>query len=261
MTDATTAALDHLFGVEGKVVLVTGGSRGIGRAIARGFVQAGARVYICARDLEVCQATAEELSAFGDCFAVQADLGTTEGCAALAAHLAERESRLDVLVNNAGSTWHEDIDTYPQDRWDSVVQVNVTSPFFLIQALLPLLRSAASPEDPARVVNVGSIRGFLVPARPSFAYSASKGAIHHLSKHLAAELAPEHITVNVLAPGLFETAMSATADSGVGTRIPLGRKASGDDLAGVAIFLASRASAYLTGTVIPVEGGVGIVPN
>lgn len=261
MSTSTSTTLRDLFGVEGKVVLVTGGSRGIGHAIASGFVRAGARVYICARDLEQCQATAENLSAFGECIAVRADLGSKEGCVELASYLTERESQLDVLVNNAGSTWHETLATYPESQWDSVMNVNLKSPFFLTQALLPLLEAAAAPEDPARVINVGSIRGFLVPRRPSFAYTASKGAIHHLTRHLAAELAPSGITVNVLAPGLFEKAMSATADSGVGTHIPLGRKASPDDLAGVAIFLASRAGSYLTGAVIPVEGGVGVVPN
>ncbi|MGK5112456.1 SDR family NAD(P)-dependent oxidoreductase [Geodermatophilus sp. CPCC 205506] len=261
MSTRASATLSELFGVEGKAVLVTGGSRGIGRAIASGFVRAGARVYICARDLEQCQASAEELSSYGECIPVRADLGTTHGCLELARHLAERESKLHVLVNNAGSTWHEQLATYPEAQWDSVMNVNLKSPFFLTQALLPLLTAAATREDPARVINVGSIRGYLVPQRPSFAYTASKGAIHQLTRHLAAELASAGITVNVLAPGLFEKRMSQTTDTKIRTQIPLGRKAAADDLAGAAIFLASRAGSYVTGTVIPVEGGVGVVPN
>lgn len=261
MSTTPSATLNQLFGVEGKVVLVTGGSKGIGKAIASGFVRAGARVYICARDLERCRAAAEELGEYGECHALQADLGSIEGCQALAEALAERETRLDVLVNNAGSTWHEKVETYPEAQWDAVMDVNLKGPFFLTQALLPLLTEAATPEDPARVINVGSIRGYLIPQRPSFAYTASKGGLHHVSKHLAAELAPQGVTVNVLAPGLFESRMAATSDSTIKTQIPLGRKAAADDLAGVALFLASRASAYLTGTVIPVEGGVGVVAN
>jgi NAD(P)-dependent dehydrogenase (short-subunit alcohol dehydrogenase family) len=261
MSTTASAHLDELFGVGGKVVLVTGGSRGIGRVIAGAFVRAGARVYICARDLERAQVAADELGADGQCIALRADLGSVTGCAELAGTLSERESKVDVLVNNAGSTWHEQLATYPESQWDAVMSVNVKSPFFLTQALLPLLTSAATPEDPARVINVGSIRGYLVPQRPSFAYSASKGALHQVTRHLAAELAPAGITANVLAPGLFETRMTHTADPSVKTHIPLGRKAAAADLGGAALFLASRAGAYLTGTVIPVDGGVGIVPN
>lgn len=256
------AALNHLFGVEGKVVLVTGGSKGIGRAIAEGFVRAGARTYICARDEEQVTATAAELSAHGECTGLRADLSSVEGCRALADALGERESHLDVLVNNAGTTWHEDLATYAEDRWDQLLDVNLKGPFFLTQALLPLLTAAASADAPSRLVNVGSIRGYLVPQRPSFAYSASKGGLHQVTKHLATVLAP-HVTANVLAPGLFESKMSVTTSEAttVHTEIPLGRKGSGDDMAGVALFLASRAGAYVTGQVIGVDGGVGVVAN
>lgn len=257
---SAAGVISGLFGVEGKVVLVTGGSRGIGRAIAGGFARAGARVYICGRDRVQCETAAAEIGADGACFAIQADLSTVDGRDRLASVLDEREGRLDVLVNNAGSTWHEEFVTYPEAGWDAVMDINLKAPFFLAQSLLPLLASGATRENPGRVINIGSIRGYLVPQRSSFAYSASKGAVHQLSRHLAAVLAPSRVTVNVIAPGLYEEQMAATAEQSH-TVIPLGRKATPDDLVGAAIYLSSRAGAYLTGTVIPVEGGVGVVPN
>jgi NAD(P)-dependent dehydrogenase (short-subunit alcohol dehydrogenase family) len=261
-----TDVVKGLFGVEGKVVVVTGGSRGIGHGIATGFVRAGARVYICARNMTECEASAAALRALGDCVPIQADLSTVAGCRALAELVAESETRVDVLVNNAGAIWFDDVANYPESEWDAVMNVNLKATFFLTQALLPLLTRSAAPKDPARVINVGSIRGYIVPSRPSFAYTASKGAVHQLSRHLAAQLAPAGITVNVLAPGLYETRMrrpdaSDAAESTVSTPIPLGRFADAEDVAGAAIFLASRAGSYLTGTVIPVDGGVGVATN
>jgi len=250
-----------LFDVAGKVCLVTGGSRGIGLAIARGLVQAGARVYICARDAAQCSATAAELSEFGECNAFQADLSSLDGCRTLAEQMQSVEDDLHVLVNNAGANRAHAFVDFPEDTWDTVMDVNLKSTFFLTQALLPLLQSAASQDDPARVINVGSIRGYLVPSQPTFAYTASKGAVQQLSRHLASQFAPIGITVNVLAPGIYQTRMGQAGTPLVEGRVPLGRPADPDDIAGAAIFLASRAGAYLTGTVIPVDGGLSIAAS
>lgn len=249
-----------LFDVSGKVVVVTGGSRGIGFAIAEGFVKAGARVYICSRKADDCAKAAAELSAYGECHPFRADLGSVDGCRAFAAELAERESRVDVLVNNAGSIWVEKLADYPESGWDKVFNVNVKGPFFLVQALLPLLKAAASPQDPARVINIGSIDAFHVPDHETYAYSASKAAVHHLSRHLAAQLASHSITVNVIAPGRFRSKMLENAIEIEGADalldpIPLKRFAEAPDMAGAAIYLASRAGAFVTGAVIPVDGG------
>lgn len=258
MTDSTV--IDNLFSVSGKVVLVTGGGRGIGRAIAEGFVHSGARVYLCGRNLEVGEETARELSKFGSCSAIGANLGTLEGCRTLAHELSDREDRLDVLVNNAGALWAEKLADYPESGWDKVFDLNVKGSFFLVQALLPLLIAAASAQDPARVINVGSIDGLHVPHHETYAYSASKAAVHHLSRHLAAQLAPSHVTVNVIAPGMFKSKMmqgtlESKGEDRVLEPVPLKRFASASDMAGAAIYLASRAGSYLTGVVIPVDGG------
>jgi NAD(P)-dependent dehydrogenase (short-subunit alcohol dehydrogenase family) len=252
--------LRELFGVSGKVILVTGGTRGIGLSIAAGFVKAGARVYVCGRKADACEQTVRELSAFGECQAVPANLGTVEGCQALAEGLAGRESRLDVLVNNAGAIWAEPLADYPESGWDKVFDLNVKGSFFLVQALLPLLAAAATPEDPARVINIGSIDGFHVPIHETYAYSASKAALHQVSRHLAKTLAASNITVNVIAPGMFPSKMmqgtiSARGEEAVLERVPLKRFVSESDMAGAAIYLASPASAYITGVVLPVDGG------
>jgi NAD(P)-dependent dehydrogenase (short-subunit alcohol dehydrogenase family) len=249
-----------LFDVTGKVVLVTGGSRGIGYAVAEAFVAAGARVYICSRKSADCAHAADELATRGDCVAIPADLGTVEGCRLLAAEIGARETKLDVLINNAGALWAETIDSYPEAGWDKVFNINVKGPFFLIQALLPLLRKAATPSDPARIINMGSIDAFHVPDHETYAYSASKAAIHQLSRHLAAQLAPQAITVNVVAPGRFESRMLQNAIDIEGAEellrpIPLRRFADGADLAGAALYLASRAGSFVTGAMLPVDGG------
>ncbi|MDV7090805.1 SDR family oxidoreductase [Rhodococcus opacus] len=266
MSSNAGSFLDRLFSVDGKVVIVTGASRGIGHAIAEGFVRAGARVYICSRSAEDSKSVADQLSEFGVIEAIQADLSSVDGCVRFADAVKARESRVDVLINNAGGTWAEELDTYPEAEWDAVMNVNLKSAFYLTQQVLPLLVAAASPESPARIINVGSIRGYIVPNRPSFAYTASKGALHQLTRHLAAQLAPKSITANVLAPGVYESKMKQTVanptqDSSTATIIPLKRLAAADDICGVAIFLASRASSYLTGSVIPVDGGVGVATN
>lgn len=258
MTD--TAPFDDLFGVAGKTVVVTGGSRGIGLAIAEGFVRAGARVYICSRNAEVCDAAAKQLSEYGECHSIPADLSTVDAAKEFAAALAGREQKLDVLVGNAGAIWAETLDDYPESGWDKVFDLNVKGMFFLVQALVPLLRAGATPRDPARIITVGSIDAFHVPNHETYAYTASKAAAHQVSKHLAAQLAPESITVNVIAPGMFKSKMmQGTIDSKgeetVLEPVPLKRFADAADMAGTAIYLASRAGAYVTGAVLPVDGG------
>lgn len=249
-----------LFSIEGKTAVVTGGSRGIGLMIARGFVEAGARVYISSRKADVCDEVARELSKTSPCFSVPADLSTLQGVEHLANEVTERESQLDILVNNAGAAWGAPIEDYPESGWDKVMDLNVKAIFFLTQALLPLLRKAASADDPARVINIGSIDGIRVPVLQNYAYSASKAAVHMLTRHLAHHLVDDHITINAIAPGPFPSKMTKFMfDQGeelVASNVPLGRAGRPDDVAGAAIYLASAAGAYLTGAVIPVDGGV-----
>lgn len=252
--------LRDLFSIDGKVAVVTGGSRGIGRMIAEGYVRAGARVYITARKAQACEETARELSALGECVALPADLSRQEECDRLAAEIAARESQIDILVNNAGATWGEPIETYSDEAWDKVLDVNVKGVFHMTRALLPQLRAAGTPDDPARVINIGSIDGIHVPMMETYAYSASKAAVHQLTRHLAKRLASEHITVNAIAPGPFQSKMmQATLEAfeeAIVASCPLGRIGRPDDMAGVAIYLASRAASYVTGTIIPVDGGI-----
>jgi NAD(P)-dependent dehydrogenase (short-subunit alcohol dehydrogenase family) len=247
-----------LFSVEGKTVVVTGGSRGIGRMIAAGFVDAGATVYISSRKAAEVEKTAAELG----CVAVPADLSTEDGVSTLFEAVSARESRLDVLVNNAGATWGAPLEEYPEQAFDKLWGINVKGVFYLTQRFLPLLRAAASPGDPARVINIGSIDGIRVPSLENYAYSAAKAAVHMLTRHLSQRLARESITVNAIAPGPFESKMMAFAlddpatRSAIESHVPLGRIGSPEDMAGTAIFLASRAGAYLTGAIIPVDGGI-----
>ncbi len=260
----STDRLTELFGLDGKTAVVTGGSRGIGRMIAGGLLDAGCRVIVSARKAEQLEAAARELSAHGPCDAVQADLSTPEGCRALAAEVARRWESLDVLVNNAGASWGARLDEFPVDGWDKVMDTNVRGPFLLTQGLLDLLRAAARPEAPARVINVASVDGLRVPDLETYSYSASKAAVIHLTRHLAKRLAGEHITVNAIAPGPFDSKMMAfilddpDARAELAGMVPLRRIGRPDDMAGAAVYLASRAGSYLTGATVPVGGGIGL---
>jgi NAD(P)-dependent dehydrogenase (short-subunit alcohol dehydrogenase family) len=249
----------NLFDVSGKVVLITGGSRGIGEMIARGYVENGARVYISSRKRDVCDRIADELSQHGSCTSLPFDLSVMAGIDALANEIAARETRLDILINNAGASWGAPIDDYPESGWDKVVDLNMKSPFFLTQKLLPLLRIAATAEAPARVINIASVNGLQPPGLETYAYSSSKAGCIMLTRHLAKRLAAEHILVNAIAPGPFPSQMMAAtlAEHGdeIRARNPLGRIGRPEDVAGVAIFLGSRASAYTTGAVVPCDGG------
>jgi NAD(P)-dependent dehydrogenase (short-subunit alcohol dehydrogenase family) len=253
--------INELFSISGKVALITGGSRGIGLMVARGYVEAGARVYISSRKKEICDAAAAELGAFGTCISLPGDLGKMSEVERIAAEINGREDKLHILVNNAGATWGSTIDVFPEAGWDKVMDLNLKSPFFLLQKLLPALERAASVSDPARIINVGSVDGMHTPLFENFSYAPSKAALHHLTRMLAAHLAKRHINVNCIAPGPFDTDMmrpmvDKMGLTGVTSNVPMGRMGDGMDAAGVAIFLAARASAYVTGTVLPVDGGL-----
>jgi NAD(P)-dependent dehydrogenase (short-subunit alcohol dehydrogenase family) len=253
---------DALFSVSGKVAVVTGGSRGIGLMIAEGLVSAGAKVYISSRKAAVCDAAAEQLRALGSCVSIPADLSTKAGCDELAAVIGEHEERVHILVNNAGATWGAPLLEYPDDAWDKVLATNVKAVFNLTTALMTQLCAAADADDPARVINIGSIDGIRVPAMEAYAYAASKAGVHMLTRQLAHRLARDHITVNAIAPGPFRSKMMAfvlDAEGGeemVASSVPLRRIGRAEDAAGAVIFLASRAGSYLTGAVIPLDGGL-----
>ncbi|MDD9369961.1 MAG: SDR family oxidoreductase [Acidimicrobiales bacterium] len=251
--------MTDLFSIAGKTALVTGGSRGIGLMIARGFVEAGAKVYISSRKADVCEQVAAELSEVGECVALPADLSTEAECRRLAEEVAARESSLDILVNNAGATWGTPLEQFDEAAWERVLALNVKGVFHLTKFLVPLLETAGTADEPARVINIGSIDGIHVPVLETYSYSASKAAVHQLTRHLAKRLAPT-VTVNAIAPGPFESKMMAATLEAAGDAIaasaPLKRIGRPDDVAGTAIFLSSRAGAYLTGTIIPVDGGI-----
>jgi NAD(P)-dependent dehydrogenase (short-subunit alcohol dehydrogenase family) len=248
-----------LFSIAGKTALVTGGSRGIGLMIATGFVEGGARVYISSRKADVCDSVAATLAEKGECFSIPADLSSEDECQRLAGEVANREDKLDILVNNAGATWGAPLVEQDDATWERVYAINVKAVFHLTKFCLPLLQASGSADDPARVINIGSIDGIQVPMLETYSYSSSKAAVHQLTRHLASKLAPE-ITVNAVAPGPFESKMMAATLQAFGDSIaasaPMKRIGRPDDMAGVAIYLASRASAYVTGAIIPVDGGI-----
>jgi 2-deoxy-D-gluconate 3-dehydrogenase len=252
--------LKGLFSLEGRVALVTGGSRGIGRMIASGFLEAGAKVYISSRKADACAVTASELStAGGECVALPQDISTVDGCRALAEEIGRREGKLDILVNNAGAAWAADFDEFPEHGWDKVMNLNVKSPFFLTQALLGALKAAASDERPAKVINIASIDGIRLNPLETYSYHASKAALIFLTRRMAAKLVADKIVVTAIAPGPFASDMNRAARDHadvVAARTPLRRIGRDEDMAGAAIYLASRAGDYVVGDTIAVDGGI-----
>lgn len=261
-----TLGIERLFSLQGKSALVTGGSSGLGLMMAEALLRNGVRVYIASRSAERCRAAAGSLAAAGDCVAIAADVNDAQQRLALVTELTSREpGGLSILVNNAGSNWGAALADYPDAAFDKVMRTNVSSVFALTRDLIPLLQCAATREDPARIINIGSMDGLQVPVvqrLPTFAYSASKAALHHLTHTLAVELGPQHITVNAIAPGFFASKMTdhvlAHYRQDIEDDCPLGRIGTAEDIAGVLIYLASRAGAYANGTVIPVDGGTSI---
>jgi NAD(P)-dependent dehydrogenase (short-subunit alcohol dehydrogenase family) len=250
--------MNELFSLQGRVALVTGGSRGIGRMIATGFLRQGARVYITARKAAACDAAAAELSALGPCISLPADISSVEAAKALAAEIGRREAALDILVNNAGAAWGEAFDTFPEKGWDKVMDTNVKAPFFLTQALHGLLKAGAR-QHPAKVINIASIDGISVNPWETYSYAASKAGLIHLTRRMALRLAQDNIVVSAIAPGAFASDMNREArDNGdqVARRIPIGRVGTPEDMAGAAIYLASRAGDYVVGETLVVDGGI-----
>lgn len=251
--------LEGLFSLEGRTALVTGGSRGIGKMIAAGFVAYGATVYISSRKAEQCEATAEELSkGNGRCIPLPQDLSSVAGCHALTEALGKREDSLDILVNNAGAAWGADFLDFPEHGWDKVMDLNVKSPFFLTQAMHPLLKASASDARPAKVINITSIDGLRLNPWETYSYHASKSALIYLTRRLAARLVKDRIVMTSIAPGPFASEMNRQARDHadeVAERTPLGRIGTEEDMAGTAIFLASRAGDYVVGDTIAVDGG------
>jgi NAD(P)-dependent dehydrogenase (short-subunit alcohol dehydrogenase family) len=249
---------DQLFNVRGKVALVTGGATGIGRMIAQGLLDNGARVYIASRKLDVCEAAAKEMSPQGNCIALRADVSTVPAIDALAAEIAAREPKLHILVNNSGGGWTQPIEEYSEDGWDKMMTLNVKAPFYLFRALLPQLKAAGEPMDPARVINIGSVGGIETQNTDNYVYGPSKAAVHHLTRQLAARFARQHITVNVIAPGPLPSVMMSRGGGRLdhfASQTPLGRAGTTEEMAGTALYLCGRAGAYTTGVVIPVDGG------
>lgn len=251
-----------LFDVAGKVAVVSGGSSGIGAMMARGLLENGAKVYITARKADRLHAMAAELSEFGECIGIQGDMASVEGIEAFVAEVSKHESKVDILINNAGSNWSAPIEDFPEGGWDKVMDINIKSIFFATQKFLPLLKAAGSVDNPARVINIASINGIRNSGMPTYAYSASKSAVIHLTEHLGADLASSGINVNAIAPGLFPSNMTKQIVENDAmteltlTKIPRGRMGKPEDIAGTAIFLSSDASSWMTGQTIVLDGGM-----
>ena len=254
-----------MFSLEGRVALVTGGSRGIGKMIAEGFILHGAKVYISSRKPAQCDATAEELSAGGgECISLPQDISTVEGAQSLAKRIAELEPKLDILVNNAGAAWGAPFEEFPESGWDKVLNLNLKSPFFLTQALHGVLKAAATHEKPAKVINIASIDGIRLNPQETYSYHASKSGLIYLTRRMASRLIADNIVVSCIAPGAFASEMNRVArDHGdeIAKRIPSRRIGEDEDMAAAAIYLASRAGDYVVGATIPVDGGVALAEN
>ncbi len=252
---------EHVFGVRGKTAVVTGGTRGIGLMIAEGLVRAGARVYVSSRKADACEETEAALSEYGECIAIPGDVSTIEGCQTLADQIAEREPHVNILVNNAGVTWSEDIDKFHEKAWDKVMDLDIKSPFFLTQKLLPLLRAGASPDNRASVVNVTSVNGVRPSNLRNYSYVAAKAGLGQLSVQMARDLLADNINVNVMAPGLFKSKMTAPlfADEEAAQKMlaghPMGRSGAMEDAAGLVIFFSSKAGSFVTGSTVLCDGG------
>ena len=258
--------IESLFSMQDKICVVTGGSRGLGAFMTQGFLESGARrVYITARKAEACIKAAEELSQYGECVAIPGDVATKEGLQNLVQELMNREDHIDVLVNNAGTGWGAPFDQFPEKGWDKVMDINVKSPFFLTQSLAPMLKKNATARRTASVINIGSIAGILGNGLDNFSYATSKAAVHQLTRVLATELASDHVRVNGIAPGRFYSKLTEFLSSDKEAfeeelqTIPMKRWGEATDIAGVAIMLSSQAGEFITGQIIPVDGGTTLI--
>ena len=248
--------IEQLFSVRGKVAVVTGGSRGIGEMIARGYIENGAKVYITARKADACNALAQELSKHGECISIPADLSRMEEIERFGKEIEKREKKIDILVNNAGASWGETFDKFPEEGWDKVIDLNLKSVFFVSQRLVKLLEAAASKDDWARIINIGSIDGMHVSAIETYSYAASKAGVIHMTKMMAKFLAARRIAVHAIAPGFFPSKMTASLPiDAIAAASPMKRVGTPEDMAGLALYLSSRASGFVCGAVIPVDGG------
>ena len=257
-----TMTMKTLFDLTGKVAVVSGGSSGIGAMMARGLVENGVKTYITARKAEPLFAMAEELSKLGQCIAIPSDLSSVEGITGFVAAISEHEPKIDILINNAGANWSASLEDFPEKGWDKVMDINIKSIFFTIQKFLPLLKAAGNADDPARIINIASINGIRNSGMPTYAYSASKSGVIHLTEHLAADVARYHINVNAIAPGFFASNMTKQIVENDGmtkaaiAQIPRGRMGAPEDIAGTALYLCSRASAWMVGQTLVLDGGM-----
>jgi NAD(P)-dependent dehydrogenase (short-subunit alcohol dehydrogenase family) len=253
--------LDQLFSVAGKVALVTGGGRGIGLMMTEALVASGAKVYIASRKRAVCEKIAAELGGSDHCVGLGADLSTEEGVVALADEIKQREDQLHILVNNSGVAWGAPMEKFPWKAWDTVLGLNLTAPFVLTRELIPLLTNAGTPEDPARVINIGSMLGTVTASWTAYSYGASKAGLHHITRVFANEFSGRNITANAIAPGPFATEMTShvaendAAKQTVAKELPLRRWGTAEDAAGLVLFLCSRAGSYVSGAIVPLDGG------